>query len=237
LMVKRHPSGTTPDLARLPGARLVLASEGEEGARLAESLVKQVTGGDSISARALYHDPFEFTPTFKILLSTNHEPIIVGDDHAIWRRIHLIPFEVTIPPEERDSELGKRLLDERPGILNWALDGCLQWQREGLQPPLEVTRATDEYREDMDIVGGWLDACCETDPEIVSDTFTPVRTLYKSFEEYVTKAGFRPLTENSLGRKLKHRGFERVRDARFRGYKGIALRQHYADITFEPAVL
>ena len=140
LMVNKNKSGSdaSPDVVRLRGARVVLSSEVEDGQRLSENTVKQLTGGDTIVARGLHQSPIEFTPQFKIWLAANHRPLIRGTDHAIWRRIILIPFDVTIPPEQRDKKLAEKLCKELPGILNWAIKGCLEWQEHGLVPPSAV---------------------------------------------------------------------------------------------------
>jgi len=117
-----HPRN---DLARLAGARFVAAVEAAQGRQLAENVIKQATGGDTITARFLYREYFEFSPQFKLFLVANHKPVIIGTDEAIWRRIRLIPFTVTIPPEERDKQLLEKLQRELPGILAWAVRGCL----------------------------------------------------------------------------------------------------------------
>ena len=147
-------------MARLAGARLVCAVETEDGKRFAESLVKALTGGDTITARFLHCEYFEFVPQFKLWLATNHKPTIRGDDHAIWRRIRLIPFGVTIPEAEQDGDLGAKLAEERAGILKWAIEGCLAWQRDGLQTPEPVRAATADYRADMDRLGQWIEERC-----------------------------------------------------------------------------
>ena len=163
LLAKRD-SGINNDVARLAGARLVCAIETEDGKRFAESLVKALTGGDTITARFLHREFFEFVPQFKLWLATNHKPTIRGDDHAIWRRIRLIPFSVTIPEAEQDGELGAKLAEERAGILKWAIEGCLAWQRDGLQTPEPVRTATADYRADMDRLGQWIDERCIVTP-------------------------------------------------------------------------
>jgi putative DNA primase/helicase len=145
LLVQRG-DGPRNDLARLQGARFVYASEAEGGRRLAEALVKQLTGGDTLTARFLYGEHFEFQPMFKLWLAVNHKPVVQGTDHAIWRRIRLLPFIVTIPVAEQDKRLAEKLQSELPGILRWAVEGCLAWQQEGLEPPLVVKRATGDYR-------------------------------------------------------------------------------------------
>ena len=129
---KVHEGGINNDIARLSDARFVSAVESEDGQKLSESLIKQLTGGEPITARFLRKEFFEFLPEFKIFFTTNHKPIIKGNDEGIWRRIRLIPFTVTIPKEEIDTRLPEKLLEELPGILNWAVEGCLKWQQEGV---------------------------------------------------------------------------------------------------------
>ena len=159
LMVKRS-GGVNNDIADLRGARLVTAVEAAEGQRLAESLIKELTGGDTIRARFLYHEAFSFRPSFKLLLATNHKPEIRGTDHAIWRRIRLIPFTVVIPDNEQDRHLTDKLRAEWPGILAWAVAGCLAWQRDGLGTPAEVRQATADYRAEEDVLAEFLEARC-----------------------------------------------------------------------------
>lgn len=149
----RHPT----DLAMLRGARLVTAQETEEGRPWAESRIKAMTGGDPITARFMRQDFFTFTPAFKLFIAGNHKPALRGVDEALRRRFHLIPFGVTIPPGERDPELPEKLKAEWPGILKWAIEGCLEWQRVGLAPPPAVSGATAAYLEAEDSVAAWLD--------------------------------------------------------------------------------
>jgi len=139
LMAKRE-SAVPNDVARLRGARFVSAVETDEGRRLAEVMVKQITGGDTISARYMRAEWFEFTPQCKVWLATNHRPVIRGTDDAIWRRLRLVPFVVTIPEEERDKTLPDRLRDELPGVLAWAVQGCLEWRPKGSACPTRSRR-------------------------------------------------------------------------------------------------
>ena len=154
----QHPT----DLASLRGARFVTANETEEGRRWAEAKLKVLTGGDKIAARFMRQDFFEYVPQFKLMLAGNHKPGLRSVDEAIRRRLHLIPFMVTIPPKERDPQLGERLKAEWPGILAWMIEGCLQWQRKGLAPPAAVTKATNEYLEAEDTVSAWIDEACKS---------------------------------------------------------------------------
>ena len=195
------------DIARLKGARLVTAVEVETGKRFAESLVKQVTGGDKVTARFLHQDFFEFIPEFKLFLATNHKPAIRGGDHAIWRRIRLIPFDVTIHPEEQDKELPKKLENELPGILRWAVDGCLEWQNKGLEPPMVIKKATANYEDEMDMLKNFLDECVEFDEyrEVKS------QILYEEYKRWSEENGERVLSQRYLGLRLADKGLVKKR--------------------------
>lgn len=162
IMVKNGMgNGINSDIARLKGARMVTTVEPNEGVRLNEGLIKQLTGDDAVTARKLYGNEFEFKPEFKLWMATNHKPIIRGTDEGIWRRIHMIPFTVQIPPEKVDRQLKTKLEREYPAILRWAVEGCLLWQREGLKQPRAVLDMTREYRREMDVISGFLGDCCE----------------------------------------------------------------------------
>ena len=137
------------------------AIETEEGRRWAESRIKALTGGDPIAARFMRQDFFEFTPQFKLIIAGNHKPGLRSVDEAIRRRFNLIPFTVTIPPEERDDTLGEKLQAELPGILAWMIEGCTIWQKQGLNPPRVVTDATAAYLESEDAIAAWIEDCCE----------------------------------------------------------------------------
>jgi putative DNA primase/helicase len=154
----QHPT----DLAMLRGVRLVVAQETEVGRQWAEAKIKSITGGDPVRARFMRQDFFEYTPQFKLVIVGNHKPALRNVDEAMRRRIHLVPFIVTIPPEERDKELFEKLKLEWSGILRWAVEGCLEWQRVGLTPPLAITAATDEYFAEEDALARWIDECCAT---------------------------------------------------------------------------
>jgi len=159
LLVKRW-GGIPNDLARLKGARFVSTSEADQAARLAEALVKTLTGRDCISARFLYGEFFDFRPTFVLWVATNHRPIIRGTDEGIWDRIRLVPFSVRVPNAKQDKKLLEKLCAERAGILRWAVEGCLAWQREGLGVPPAVEQATALYRTKSDVLGPFLTECC-----------------------------------------------------------------------------
>jgi putative DNA primase/helicase len=220
LMAKRA-GGVPNDVARLKGARFVTASETEEGRRLAESLVKDLTGQDTISARFMRAEWFDFKPSHKLWLSTNHKPEIRGTDNAIWRRIRLVPWAVAIPPAERDRKLAQKLRSELSGILAWAVEGCLEWRREGLQAPAEVRKATAGYRSEMDVLGDFLaDRCFRGERlEVGKDE------LYKAYQTWSEDAGERTETKRKFGMLLKERGIEDGRNSERtkRIWKGIGL--------------
>ena len=186
LMVTKS-TGVPNDIARLEGARFVAAVEAESGQRLAEAKLKQLTGGDRLAARFLYGEHFEFTPVCKLWLATNKLPEVRGTDEGIWRRFRVIPFNVTIPEAERDRSLPEKLRAELPGILNWALAGCLDWQRNGLCPPAKITDATKAYRDDMDGVAQFVGDCCVMDRE----ADVTVKALYDNYVEWVKQTGKR----------------------------------------------
>jgi putative DNA primase/helicase len=209
LMAKRS-SGVPNDVARLKGARFVTASETEEGRRLAESLVKDLTGQDTISARFMRAEWFDFKPSHKLWLSTNHKPEIRGTDNAIWRRIRLIPWTVTVPAVERDRKLPERLRAELTGILAWIVRGCLEWHRIGLRAPEEVREATREYRAEMDVLADFLADCCtqgERERSYAGE-------LYSTYRRWSEAAGERPESQKRFGGRLKERGFLNDRDSK-----------------------
>lgn len=172
LLMAKNQGDTIPnEIAALAGVRYVSTTETESGKRMAESMLKQWTGGDTVSARFLHAEFFKFKPQFKIFLASNHKPIIRGQDTAIWERIYLIPFTAYIPPAERDKKLGEKLQKEAEGILKWAIEGCLAWQRDGLSPPDIVKAATEEYKSEMDVLSDFLaDRCIIQSNAIVSNS-------------------------------------------------------------------
>lgn len=161
--IKKKETGANNDIARLVGSRFVSAIESEEGERLSESFVKQITGGEPVLARFLRQEFFEFIPNFKVFFTTNHKPIIGGLDEGIWRRVKLIPFNLNLPSHLRDKKLPEKLSLEMPGILNWAVEGCMKWQESGLKEPRVVAVATGTYKEEMDLLAPFLTECCYVD--------------------------------------------------------------------------
>ncbi|TKB74205.1 MAG: hypothetical protein E8D46_10165 [Nitrospira sp.] len=211
----------TPDLARLQGARLVVAIESDEGCRLAEGTIKQMTGGDNITARRLYAEVIEFEPTHKILFATNHKPRVRDNTHAMWRRMRLIPFEVQIADHEQDPALADKLLLELPGILNWALAGCLAWQSAGrLRAPELVVAATQAYREEQDILDDFLQERTVAGPE-ESTRFSELRQEYVAWAK---EASDKAMTSKAFAAALTERGYQPTRRSNARYYTGLRLR-------------
>ncbi|HQR07139.1 MAG TPA: phage/plasmid primase, P4 family [Gemmatales bacterium] len=207
LLMTRHGERHPTELADLYGMRLTVINETEQDRQLAESLLKQLTGGDRIRARRMRQDFWEFSPTHKLWLAGNHRPKIRGQDHGIWRRLHLIPFQVTIPPEKQDKSLGAVLASEASGILAWAVRGCLAWQREGLNPPPEVLEATASYRQEQDDLGAFLEECCFTGPaySVASSA------LLESFSNWLGTG--KPPTRNGFATTMEAKGFEKQRSS------------------------
>jgi len=199
LMVKHNESHPT-ERADLFGRRFVATIETEDGKRLAESLVKQLTGGEAVRARRMYQNFFEFLPTYKLFLAANHLPIIRGTDHAIWRRIKMLPFLVTIAESEKDQHLKDKLEIELPGILAWSVRGCRQWMLHGLGEPDEVRQATAMYQTEMDLIGEFIGECCKVHPELRG-------TTESLFSAYVAWSGDKLTTKKAFGKRLEQKGY------------------------------
>lgn len=212
---ERHPT----DLAALRGARLVIASETEDGKQWAAARIKALTGGDPISARFMRQDFFEFLPQFKLVIAGNHKPGLRNVDEAMRRRMHLIPFIVTIPPEERDPQLMQRLRAELPQILSWAIEGCGEWQRIGLQPPPCVRDATEQYLDDNDVIGAWLAECTRKD----FGGFETIAALHASHHAWAEASGERFMGVKKLAAALDARGIQRDRKNSAKGFAGLRI--------------
>jgi putative DNA primase/helicase len=213
----QHPT----DLAGLMGARLVTAVETEEGRTWAESKIKAITGGDEISARFMRQDFFTFTPTFKLMIAGNHKPRLRSVDEAMRRRIHLIPFNVTISPEKRDKNLAEKLREEWPAIMRWICEGTMIWQEKGLSPPKAVIDATNQYLESEDAVAAWMTDKCETG----TDKRASSALLFASFREWAEQNGEFPGTQRALiNRLLMLPGIDRSQDSHMRGLSGVGLK-------------
>lgn len=221
MLLKKRPGGIPSDIARLRGARFVTATEIGEGRRLDEQVIKHLTGHDTITARPLYGEFFEFTPSHKILVAGNYKPIIKETSLAMWRRPHLVPFSVTFEEKEQDKELLGKLTAEAPGILAWMVEGCLAWQKEGLKPPDEVRAATEGYRKEMDVLGPFIEDCCILAENVSAGS----GDLYKAYKAWCEENGEKPLGSRGFGNRLTDRGVDRARDRSRRFYIGIGLKE------------
>jgi putative DNA primase/helicase len=199
---ERHPT----EIATLFGKRLLVCQETGSGRRLHEPLAKWLTGGDRLQARKMKEDFWEFTPTHKAVLVTNYKPEVRGTDEGIWRRLRLIPFEVTFPEDQQDKQLGQKLLAEAPGILAWAVQGCLEWQRDGMRTPECVTQATTKYREEEDVVRCFLNECCIEK----GGCECRASALYSRFKEWAKGNGDdKPMSQKAFGSVMTTRGVKR----------------------------
>jgi putative DNA primase/helicase len=222
--VSKRDEGPRDDVANMKGRHFIAAQESREGAALAESIVKTLTGGDLVRARRLYENSYEFLPTHKLWLATNHRPAIKGTDPAIWSRIKLVPFEVSFEGRE-DRGLKAALEQELPGVLAWAVEGCLRWQEDGLQFPDAVRQATAEYRNENDQLGRFIDDCCVVG-DFVRCKATP---LYTAYRRWADETGEDPLTLTAFGRRMTERGFRKEKKESANVYVGIGERTQGGD--------
>ena len=213
-----HPT----DLADLAGSRMVTASETDEGRSWAEARIKQMSGGDPIKARFMRQDFFQYQPQFKLVFLGNHKPVLVNVDDAARRRFNIIPF--TYQPKTPDLDLEDKLKAEHGQILQWMIDGCLDWQAVGLTRPAIVTEATTAYFSEQDLFAQWLDECTEKASERVGERTTK---LFSSWKTYAENAGDAAGTQKSFREKLDRAGYEYLSripgDRNGRGYVRIRI--------------
>jgi putative DNA primase/helicase len=221
--LKKKNDAARNDIARLKGARFVSAAEVGAGRQLDEVLIKHLAGGDRVAARFLFKEFMEFASSFKIFLAGNHKPVVKGTDDGIWRRIRLIPFSVRIPDDEMDRNLLQKLKTELPGILAWAVRGCIEWQLNGLGFPAEVKSATAEYRQEMDIFGRFFEEFLETGPKFRQS----VKDLYEKYRKWYESNGEKPMSNGDFSRQLKDRGYSNSRSGQNGSYEwhGFRLRE------------
>jgi putative DNA primase/helicase len=216
----RHPT----ELARLHSARLVTATETESGRHWAESRLKMLTGGDVVTAHFMRQDDFEYSPKFKLFVSGNHKPGLRSVSVAMRRRVNMIPFAVVIPEDDRDPHFEDKLVDEWPGILEWMITGCLDWQeRGGLAPPEAVAKATEAYFTAQDSFTAWIEECCERDP----NAWTSTTRLFESWKLWAEKAGVRYGNSTDFGEAMETAEFVWKRTNRGRGYEGLRIAIDY----------
>lgn len=217
---EKHPT----EIAALQGRRLVVTSETKATNAFDEEVIKQITGGDRISARFMKQDFFSFEPTHKLFFQANHKPAIRQQDEGIWRRIRLIPFDQTISEAERVHDMAERLRAELPGVLRWAVDGCLAWQDEGLKAPAAVLAATSAYREESDILGPFLDACCV----VSADASAFSAQLLQAYEAWCRRNGETPVKSKTFSTRLQERaaamGLEKTKYGGVMRWRGIGLK-------------
>lgn len=219
---ERQDNSSIPaDLAMLDGARLVTASETEEGRPWAEARIKQMTGGDPITARFMRQNFFTFTPRFKLVIVGNHKPVLKSVDDAMKRRFNIIPF--TIKPQKPDKELSKKLEAEYPGILQWAIEGCLDWQKNGLIRPKSVTIATNKYFAEQNVLQQWMDQFCEVDLDN-SYLFEPAKSLFASYAKFLNDYGENKTTMKAFSQALQREGFVNDRSKHGVYYRHIRLK-------------
>lgn len=217
IMVRSSQSSAiNSDIARLKGARLVTSVEPNEGVRINEGLLKQLTGDDTVTARKLYSEEFEFKPEFKLWMATNHKPVIRGTDIGIWRRIHMIPFTVQIPENKVDRNLNHKLKAEMTAIFKWCVDGCLLYQQEGLKMPRAVLESVREYRREMDIISAFIDDNCELTGSVQSSV------LYAAYAGWAEANNEYCMSNTKFGAEIAKR-YEKVRTNKGYYYNGISL--------------
>lgn len=220
LLVNRK-QGINNDVARLKGARCVIMSEPDEGCELAEGLVKELTGGDLITARFLYGEYFDFRPEAKFWMTTNHRPVIRGSDDAVWDRVRLIPFDNVVAKERRDPLLISRLMGELPDILAWAIEGATEWYAEGLGATARVAEATTGYRHEMDQVATFLEDCTQ------SSQYGRIEAtlLYQHYRDWSKRMGEESMPQREFGRRMTMRGTKRKRGSTGRWvYTGVIMK-------------
>ena len=203
MSARSNPNAASPALMALRGVRLVVVSETERDHRLATALMKNLTGGDPITARPLYGDPVTFNPSHTSLMVTNYLPKVAGDDPAAWRRIRVIPFDVVIPQHQRDPRLGEQLELEADAILTWAIDGYRDYVTRGMDAPKAVTVATDAYMKDMDAVARFLDDCVLVNPHM----YVEVGALFERWSRWAAEDGAEPLSKRKFGEAVDQHGF------------------------------
>jgi len=209
------------ELARIKGMRLISTSEPSQDMSLSENLIKAITGGDIIPCRKMYGKTFEYPPTFKPFILTNHKPIIKGYDYGIWRRINLIPFLATIPKENQDKDLPIKLYAELQGILSWMVRGCLEWQKNGLNTPETVLKSTEEYKEEMDKIADFINECCEIDTTLkISSSL-----LHERYCSWCSKNNIFPENIKIFGNYLENKGFKKKRSNSGRIIFGLTIKK------------
>lgn len=221
LLLKNKSKQSSDEIARLAGARFVTAKENDQNERLDESMIKALTGGDTITGRHLYKSSFDFKPQFKLFIGTNHKPKISGQDHGIWRRIKLIPFTTKIPDSEKDLDLSNKLRKELPGILNWALTGCIEWQKQTLNQPDIITEETNKYKADEDILSDFIYAHILASPNNLQHS-----KLMIQYKGWCIKENINPQSSRRVAKLFKERNYAFTRNSIGLLWTNLALNTH-----------
>lgn len=228
IMYKRGGGSISNDIARIKGARLVTCRESDQGQALAESLIKSLTGGDKITARFLHKEFFEFKPVAKWILFTNHKPSIKGTDQGIWRRVKLIPFNYSVPDGKKNKNLEAELLNEAAGILNWLVEGCLTWQKNGFPRCEAIDNATSNYQQDEDRIGEFLTCAANMGPG--PNFKTSASELYKAYRYFCREVGDMPMNSRNFPKKMEEKGHVKKRSGGGNFWDGISLTDEYKEI-------
>ncbi|HSH52083.1 MAG TPA: phage/plasmid primase, P4 family [Bacteroidales bacterium] len=227
IMVKQQTNNASPDIAKLAGARLVTTTEPNDGMRFDEGLIKQLTGGDRVTARFLHENEFEFTPQFKLWMATNHKPIIRGTDDGIWRRMAIIPFTVQIPAHKVDKNLKYKLRREMTAILNWAVEGYQEWKRIGLNEPQIIKNQRQTYRTEMDAVELFIEECCYRK----SGEREKAKDLYRAYREWANENNQYSMNSTKFGKEMNNK-FQKIR-SNGSWYVGVKLKSEYSGHGFQ----
>ena len=223
--MQKDLSGIPNDVARLQGARMVLMSEPDPGKRFSDNAVKSLTGGDTIIARYLHKEFFEFSMKAKMIMLTNHEIRAIGTDHGLWRRMVVVPFTYQVPEEKKDKQLQEKLIADAKAVLTWMVQGCLLWQQEGLEQPQELVRTKNEYRIGQDAVGLFLDECCTQEPKCKISA----NDIYKAFSLWCQKNGEYEISQRQFGTRLREKGFVSVKSGVYFWF-GIKLLDYWTNL-------
>ncbi len=226
IMVTKNSSDATPEIAKLDGARLVTTTEPNEGERFDEGLIKQLTGGDRVTARKLYENEFDFTPQFKLWMATNHKPYIRGRDEGIWRRMVIIPFDKRIPLNEVDYELTKKLKGELSAIMNWCVEGYLEWQKHGLAEPQLIKDQRESYRTEMDSIQAFIEECCS----LHENATIQAGLFFTMYDEWARENNQHRMSSTKFGREISKR-FEKETIKGKRFYRGISVNEESDNFT------
>ena len=220
-VAKKGDEGKAHDVAELFGARFVPASEGEQSKRLAEAKIKNMVSGDPVEGEKKYQDSFTYYPEYKIWLFTNYKPRIVGTDEGIWDKVIFIPFKRYFAPEERDHRLLEKLKAELPGILQWAIRGCLEWQKQGLNVPECLKQATEDYRREQNVLGHFVE-----DELIENDKLKAAcGQMYEHYKEWADNNGEYQMTATEFKARMEQRYGEPKRTSAGKFWMGVGIKQ------------